>query len=570
MGFFNNWKLRTKLLVLVGFMVLVLVGLGLYNMLATAQVAGAGAYIFNENLRGVEYSLVAKSAFLNVSTAVYQHITSVTAQNLDEYENVIATKRRELDKALKDYETVAIEQRERELLKEIRSNLADYEKRIPKLLELSRAAKKEEARQLASQEMRQARLNALARLDELVKLNTSQAEAQNNKNDALAASVRTNSLVAITIVTLLSLLMGFWVAGLIVNPVRKVQEVAEALASGDLGKTARVKSRDEVGIMAAAVNRAVENLRSLVNRVAQTSEQVAASSEELAASSEEIGKVTQQVAGTIEQLAKGISEEAENAQKTSEVVKGMAANIDQASRSAQRMASDADRAVGQANSGKQAVIQAVAQMKVVRSASEQTSRAVQELGERSQKIGRIVEVITDIAGQTNLLALNAAIEAARAGEQGRGFAVVAEEVRKLAEQSRQAAEQISDLIRNIQGETQKVVEYMTAGSKEVTAGVMVVEEAGQAFEQIGGSVAEIVSQTREVAASAKELSVGSSQVVTAVGNIASITEESAAGAEEVSASAEEQNASVQEIAASAESLAELAQDLQAAVAAFRL
>lgn len=356
----------------------------------------------------------------------------------------------------------------------------------------------------------------------------------------------------------------------IVGPLDRVQRVAQALAQGDLSQTVGISTTDEIGRMATSIDTAIQNLRSLIGRISQTAEQVAASSEELASSAQTVGQTTQQVAETVNQLAKGSDEQAKQAEETRAVVEEMSAAIGQADASAQKVAEDAAQAASNALTGREAVRQSVQQMEAITEAASATGAAVGRLGERSRQIGRIVEVITSIADQTNLLALNAAIEAARAGEQGRGFAVVAEEVRKLAEQSRQAAEQISSLVREIQEDTSQAVATMDAGSKEVAAGTEVVAQAGAAFEAIVRVVQTVVEQVKQVSQATQQLSAGSDRVVKAVESIAAITEESAAGAEEISASSEEQSASVQEIAASSESLAEMAQELQKAVASFRL
>ncbi len=568
MSFFLNLKLRVKLVALVGLMVLALVGLGLYNLQVTSKVAQGGTKVF-EHDRNVEDALDAKVLFLSMSTAVYQHLVASTPEEWAEHEKTLDLNRKEFDRIVKKFESDDLDQKETALVKSVSRYMADYEAGLPKLLELSRAGKVQEAKGYAMK-LREVSQGALANLDELIKVTTDQAAAFDQQNQADAQAARNTSLAAIVIVALFSILVGLWVAGLIVNPVRKVQEVAEALAEGDLSRTAPVKSKDEVGLMAAAVNQAVENLRHLVRQVANTSEQVAASSEELATSAQAVGQVTQQVASTIGQLAQGADQQAKSAQDAGRVVENMSASIQQVAASSQRMSTDATGAVATAEDGRKAVDQAISQMATIKSTVDASAVAVKGLGERSQEIGRIVEVITGIADQTNLLALNAAIEAARAGEQGRGFAVVAEEVRKLAEQSREAAEQISSLIREIQGETAKAVETMESGTREVAAGAEVVGKSGRAFEAIVEAVQTVVAQIHEVGAATQQLATGSQQVVKSVESIAAITEQSAAGAEEVSASSEEQSASVEEIAASAESLAEMAQDLQKAVASFKL
>ena len=181
-------------------------------------------------------------------------------------------------------------------------------------------------------------------------------------------------------------------------------------------------------------------------------------------------------------------------------------------------------------------------MEALQASTGEVTRSIRELAAKSEQIGGIVETITGIAGQTNLLALNAAIEAARAGEQGRGFAVVAEEVRKLAEESQRAAEQISTLVGEIQAQTDGAVAVVEDGSKRSLESGVTVQTAREAFEQIAVSVADM--RTR----------IG--QIAHATGEVAAVAEESSAATEEVSASTSETSASTQQIAASAQQLAQ--------------
>lgn len=393
-----------------------------------------------------------------------------------------------------------------------------------------------------------------------------------NMGDVMAPVYKSrNSTILIAVIAVfLGLIVAYFIAHFIAAPIKLVQKASEALAEGDLTRTVTYNAKDEIGQMAQALNRGMEHLRNLVIQVANSSEQVGASSEELASAAQEVGQASQQVADTISQLAKGANEQAVATQETAKVIENMSAAIKKVGTAAQKMVEDANSTREAADEGQQLVDQAVHQMTTIRDTVDESATAVKGLGERSQQIGNIVEVITGIADQTNLLALNAAIEAARAGEQGRGFAVVAEEVRKLAEQSRTAAEQISSLIKEIQDETTKAVSKMESGNKEVAAGVEVVAKTGKAFEAIDRTVKVVVAQIKTVNAAAEELSAGSDQVVNSVESIASIGEEAAAGTEEVSASSQQQNASVEEIVASSEALAEMAQEMQRAVSSFRV
>ncbi|WP_371375565.1 methyl-accepting chemotaxis protein [Sporomusa aerivorans] len=181
-----------------------------------------------------------------------------------------------------------------------------------------------------------------------------------------------------------------------------------------------------------------------------------------------------------------------------------------------------------------------------------------------------MDTISGIAGQTNLLALNAAIEAARAGEQGKGFAVVAEEVRKLAEQSQEAAKHIASLIKEIQLDTGKAVTAMNDGTQEVKKGTGVVTSAGQSFDNIANLVTAVSRQIEEVSTAMQQLAAGSQQVVAQVQAIGAVSKEALGHTQTVSAATEEQSASMEEIAASSQSLAKMAEELQHAIAQFRI
>ena len=223
-----------------------------------------------------------------------------------------------------------------------------------------------------------------------------------------------------------------------------------------------------------------------------------------------------------------------------------------------------------AQKGSQLMENAVKRMGNIEQSVMASAEVVQKLGENSNQIGQIVEAISSIAEQTNLLSLNAAIEAARAGEHGRGFAVVAEEVRKLASESQESAEQIKARIASIQNDTYEAVKAMQNGKDEVQSGTMAIREVGEQFEGILTMVNGIKTQMDEINRSVETVAQGTGNIVNAVDSIDTISRKTSENTQTISAATEEQSASNEEIAAASQALAHMATDMQTAIGKFKI
>ncbi|MBU2703304.1 methyl-accepting chemotaxis protein [Sporomusaceae bacterium BoRhaA] len=382
------------------------------------------------------------------------------------------------------------------------------------------------------------------------------------------------ALLIMAVLMLLAIIIAvataIYVAGNMTKPLNRLVNAADKIAGGDLSQKIQVSGMLEINQLAVSLEKMREDLKNIIHEIMTSAGHVLSASEQLSTNTEQSAQATGMVADTITELAKGSDKQVSAIGTTSSVVEQVSGGIQKVSENANNMTVIADQAALAAQDGGKSVETVMKQMSVIEKTVTNSAESVMRLGQRSQKIGQIVETISGIAGQTNLLALNAAIEAARAGEQGRGFAVVAEEVRKLAEQSQGAAKQIAELIIEVQTETEKAVIAMNDGTQEVKVGSEVVHTAGQAFGKIVNLVEQVSGQVKDISAAMQQMASESEIIVDSIHDIDLVSKAASGHTQTVSATSEEQAASIEEISSASQALAKMAEELQDTVKKFKI
>jgi len=368
---------------------------------------------------------------------------------------------------------------------------------------------------------------------------------------------------------LFGFLASFLIAFTVYMPLRRITTAVTRISEGDLTHFIPVRADDEPARVAKLVNVMIEKISGLIGKTSQLAVSVNQASNELVNSTEHSAVAMEKMTYQVEDMNKSTKNQANLTSASKLSINEMSLAIRQLAENAREVSNSADTATTRAEEGERQVGQAISQINIIRDTVNSTAGIVEGLGLKSEEIGQIVDLITAIANQTNLLALNAAIEAARAGEQGRGFAVVAEEVRKLAEESADAAQRIFGLVKEIQNEAQRAVQAMQNGTREVKNGTEVVTRAGEAFKYIIQAVSTVNTQIQAMTGASNRMAASAETVIDSIEQTSSASELNSRAAQTISELAEAQMAGIEEISASLENLNTIVVELREAISYFK-
>lgn len=403
-----------------------------------------------------------------------------------------------------------------------------------------------------------------------------EAEYSTHANAAVRTTI-IQSVIFLVILVILLVLFALYIGNRIANPIKFLTDEIQRMASGDFTNLEDTSTQDkiskdktEVGSMADAENTLHKSIRELMERISETTAFVASASEELTASAGQAADASEMVAESCTNVAASCNDQMMVVTDASDEVTAFADNMEEFSETIDSFGSAIKSTNEAATSGGTEIQKAVDQMQKIQESVSGTSDVVSGLGSQLGKIGSIVDTISDIAEQTNLLSLNASIEAARAGEAGKGFAVVADEIRKLADESNNAAAQITDMINSIQAKSDEAVASMAEGLEIVVSGSEVVSQSGDTFNEIVSMVSNVSDQAARMEAIVQELSAGTDRIKSAIDQIDGMSRDVSEETANVSAASEEQTASAHEIAEASDKLASTASELQEFVQRYAL
>ncbi len=367
---------------------------------------------------------------------------------------------------------------------------------------------------------------------------------------------------------IIGFIAAFLIAYTVHAPLRRIKVGIEAASEGDLSATITQKANDELGILARRINKMTAKMSELIGKTQNLIVIIGQSNIDLLKNSNNCTNLMQDMTVRSTAMSSNAINQAALTSQSQQAINEMSAAVQQLAQNAQEVTSSALTATNKAEDGQKQVGKAIQQIEVISHTVNTSATIVEGLGNKSQEVGQIVDLITSIADQTNLLALNAAIEAARAGEQGRGFAVVAEEVRKLAEESGEAAKRIARLINEVQFESTRAVAAMHDGTREVDQGTHIIASAGDAFKQIIHSFSTVNQQIQEMSAASQEMAASAETALYSIQQTHIAAEQNSADAQKVKDVAAEQMAGLREVAASVDHMTEMIEELQVSIAYF--
>ena len=523
--FLRQWNIAPRAALGFGLIAMMVALLGVFSLSKMSSIRERSEIIEQDWVPSIRMVDAIRENMLRIRTISLRVALDPDPANIDTYRSQYDARNKVLTQLVSDYRELADTPDELNLYEQFNRDFATYQQGMDDSFKLARSGDREALNKLLLVDMKPVLDGTGAQLNALGDIYAKGIDRETRMATAEYSNSRSVVMLVILIAALATVALAWLLTRSIVGPLRSAVQAAQQVAAGDLTRLITVDGRDEVGLLQQALLQMQNNLRQTLAQISGSSTQLAAAAEELNAVTEEAGRGLQQQNDEIEQAATAVTE--------------MSTAVDEVARNAVST-SEASRASNQsAQVGHERVSETITAIAALSAEVETTASLVRELADRSQDIGKVLDVIRAIAEQTNLLALNAAIEAARAGESGRGFAVVADEVRALAHRTQQSTLEIEQMVSGMRNGASQALGSMQVSSDKARSTRELAESAGVALNEITESIGEMYERNLVIASAAEEQAQVAREVDRNLVNIRDLSVQSATGAQETSASSQE-------------------------------
>ncbi|WP_046226304.1 methyl-accepting chemotaxis protein [Paenibacillus dauci] len=566
----RHLKVKTKILALLAATLVFLAAVGFTGYQTTDDIAAKAQLMYNQNMLA---SMDINQVIIDnrtIESAIMELMITKDQQRNNELKNTILERTASNEQLYTHLNTITLTSASADLYNQYKSNLTTYQSLLQQVESLSLQNDNTEAYNLFTSKVEPIRQAMNAATKSLNSQLTQEAAAtsQQIESSAFWSKIILVSVIAAGI--LLSLLFGFIISRMITRPLAQLQQLMSRAGDGDLTVSGDYKSRDEIGMVTSSFNAMLGNVKAIIRQVDESALTLSASAEELTASAEQTAQAAEHIAVATNEMSTGIESQVESVNQVNQSVSSMYEKMGHVSTNSQEINQLTEHMTTAAHNGLQEVNEITRLIKGLSIDMEQNLRVMTQLNTTSDQIGLASSSIQQIAQQTNLLALNASIEAARAGEAGRGFAVVAEEIRKLATGAADSSKEISDMVQSIQDTSRAAVEQVNQSSASIQASVQSSVRVNTAFEAIRESVDATSGKIGISSEMIQQVARQSENIAEAMEHVSAITEQSSAGIQQTGAASEEQLSTMEEVSGSARYLSELAENLQNALARFKV
>lgn len=572
MYLFKNWPIFHKIMCLVVVTVLAVSCIGYMGYFYMHKFSEDLAYIYEQDVLPTEWLSDGRMILRSIEANIWQHILTTDKAEEQKLEAQISKSANKVNESFGHFEksVQAPESADRkEKFDKIKKQLAEYRNERIKVVELSKAGQKQEAYWLYK--------SSVTKIDEMNNLLEElfiDIVTDTGKMEKESIAEAKTAAVYISVICLISFLLSFgigiYTSRQILTSIKKLQDNMALAGAGNLSTYVDISSLDEIGELSASFNAMLKAQADVVGTVRQAAADLAKAAEEIAISTGSVTDTTVSISKEICQLADETADGAEAVTEASLNLLELTSLLQIAKTKVHSALGNSEFTLKAATDGKSTVNDTIMRMDIIKDKTLESEEMINALSKHSEQIGLITDTITSIASQTNLLALNAAIEAARAGEAGRGFAVVAEEVRKLAEQSNQGANEVAALVKKVAEATAAAVGAIRQSRIETEGGVEAVTKAGSALENIVDAVNNTMKDTTGISSVTDEEIVNSEKVVSLINRLSTVVEINASHSEQISKSSQEITASLENVSASTEESSAMSANLKQIVSRFVL